>query len=171
MSRCSVHESVDDCWDIELPQVRILLPNPNKDNRFARRVHHVDSSADFLIHSVELGEHYAVDCARIVRVDGKVDQGLVELSQLVNSVIADKSFTDEQDHVWRVDVNKFCQLAHESLIALHATCSVNQHHIVVLVLRIEQSFFGDHSRIIFVALLIERDIEAGSVSCELLDST
>ena len=61
------------------------------------------------------------------------------------------------------------KLSHKSFIALHAPGRVNQHDIVVLVLGVKQGLFGDHGRIVLVALLIEWHVEAGSVSRQLFD--
>ena len=54
---------------------------------------------------------------------------------------------------------------------MHPAGGVDKHDIVMLVLGIKESLLRDHSRIIFVALLVQGNVEAGSMSCELLDST
>ena len=54
---------------------------------------------------------------------------------------------------------------------MHPASGVNEHDIVMLVLGIEESLLRDHSRIILVALFVQGNVEAGSMSCELLDCT
>ena len=71
------------------------MANTHEENWFASTLHHVDCSANFLIHSVELGQHDAIDASRILLNDSEIDQALIEFGQLVDSIISDKGFTDE----------------------------------------------------------------------------
>jgi len=116
---------VHNSWDVELPDVGVLLADTDEHDWLACRVNHVDGSADLVIHRVELGQDDPINSSRVVLIDCKVDQRLVELRQLVNRVVSDQGFSDEQDHIWLVDVNKLGQLSHQALVALHSACSVD----------------------------------------------
>lgn len=155
----SVYEGVDNCWHIQFSQVWILLAHTHENNGFPCRVHHVDCSAHFGVHSVELGHNDAVDCARILHIDRKVDQRLVKLGQLVNRVVSNQSFTHKKHHLWLINVNKFGKLAHKSFVALHAPCRINQHHINALISSLSQGFFCNLARIIPIAFLVEGDAQ------------
>lgn len=155
-------------WNVELSNVRVLLTDTNKDDRFPSRVHHVDGSTNLVVNSVKLGQNDPINRPWVV-FDSEVDQGLVELCQLVNGVVSDESFSNEEHHVWLVDVHKLCQLSHEPFIALHSASRVNQHNVILLVPGLLQSLFGNHSWIVLVPLLIKRDVEARSVDFELFN--
>ena len=149
----------------------ILLTNTAEDYGFTRDMHHIDGSTHFPIDGVEFSQYDSINGSRVLHIDSKVDQGLVKLRQLIDSVITDECFADKQHDVRRVDMNKFSKLSHESLISLHSSRSINQHNIVMLILCINQSFFGNDSWIVFVSLLIEGNFKAGSMCCQLLDCT
>ena len=87
--------------------MRVLLSHTDKHNRLACRMYHVDRSANFLIDSIELGQNDAINGPRVVIVDSEVDQRLVELCQLIDSVVAYERFADEKNDVWRVDMDQF----------------------------------------------------------------
>ena len=132
----SVHEGVDNGRDVELPQVGVLLSDANEDDGLAGGVDHVDGGSDLRVDSVKLGHNDSIDCARIGIIDSIVNQLLVELGELVNGIIADKSLAHEENHIRRVDVNKLSELAHESFVSLHSSSRVDQDHVVVPVLGI-----------------------------------
>jgi len=88
--------------------VRVLLSHADKHDRLSCRVYHIDGSTNFLIDSIELSQNDAINSPRVVVVDCEVDQGLVELSQLVDRVVAYERFADEKNDVWRVDMDQFC---------------------------------------------------------------
>ena len=147
----------------------VLLANSHEHDRLPGRVHHVEGSANFLIDSIEFGHDDPVNGPWVAHIDGEVNQRLIELGQLVDRIVANQSFAHEEYHVRRVDVNQFGKLAHEPFIALHTPGSVDQDHVVMLVLRLKQSFLSDHSWIVLVSLLVERNFEASCMSGELLD--
>lgn len=54
-----------------------------------------------VINSVKLGQDDAVDEAGVCHV-GVVSQGLVELSQLINSLVSNQCLPHKQNQVWLV---------------------------------------------------------------------
>ena len=102
-------------------------------------MHHVDRSSNFLIDSVELGQDDPVDGPRIGHVDSEVDERLVELGQLIDSVVADERLSNEENNIWRINVDQLGQLSHESLIALHPASCIDQYNIIAFTLCFDQS--------------------------------
>ena len=96
----SVHESIDDSRHVEFLQVWVFLANTNEQNRFASSLHHVDGRANFLIHSVEFGQHDTINGPGVRLVHCEINQRLVKLSQLIDSIVAYQSLTNEQHDVW-----------------------------------------------------------------------
>lgn len=117
-------------------------------------MHHIDRGANLLIHSIKFGENDAINSARIRHVYGEINQRLIKLSQLINGVIADQSFTHEEHHVWRVDMDQLSKLTHEALIALHPAGCIDQDDIIALVLGFDQGLLRNHCRVILVAFLV-----------------
>ena len=70
----SVHESIDNGINIELPQVGILLSNTAENNWLARLMNHVDCCANFLIDCVKLGQHNTINGPWIGLIHCEVDQ-------------------------------------------------------------------------------------------------
>ena len=66
-------------------------------------------------------------------------------------------------------MHKLGELSHQFLVALHSASSVDQDHIVVFGASLLQCFFGDDSRVILVALLVEWDVETRSMRSQLLN--
>ena len=132
-------------------------------------MYHVDRSPHFVIDSVKLSEDNAVDSPGVAFVNCEVNQGTVELSQLVDRVIACEGLTNEEHNVWLVDMHKFSQLAHQFFVSLHPASRVNQHHVVLLVPRLLKRFFSNNCWVVLVTLFIKRNVEAGSVDLKLLD--
>ena len=57
-----------------------------------------NSPTNLIIDDVELGQQYAVDQLRVGAV-GVVSKRLVKLDQLVNSLVSNQRFTDEQNQI------------------------------------------------------------------------
>lgn len=123
--------------------MRILLADADENDRFAGSLHHVESGADLIVHSIKLCQDNSVDRPRIVFVVGEVDQGLVELRQLINRVISNESFSYEKHNFRFVNMDQLGQLSHQTLIALHPSGSVDQNNIVASLLGFCDSFFGN----------------------------
>lgn len=85
--------------------MRIFLPDTNKHYWLASGLDHVESSANFLINSVELCQNDSIDSARIVLTNCEVNKTLVELCKLVNRVVSYESLSYEQNNIRRVQVN------------------------------------------------------------------
>jgi len=156
--RASGHEGANDCLYIELSQVWILLAHADEDDRLARGVNHVESGAYLLVNGVELGHDDAVNDSWILVLHGEVNERLIELGQLIDGVVADEGFTDEEDSVRLVDVNQLSERSHQGLIALHSSSSVDEHDVILLGLGLLQSFLGNHGWVVLVAFLIERHV-------------
>lgn len=73
----------------------VLLTNSYENDRLASGVYHIQSSADLLIDSIKLGHDNTVNALRVDGALGRIQQSLVELSELVYGVISDESFTNE----------------------------------------------------------------------------
>jgi len=112
--------------------VRVLLAHAHKDDGLASGVYHVEGSTYLLVNCVELSHDDAVDTLGVGCAFGRIQQSLVELCELVNSIVSDKSFTDEENNVRKVSVDQLGHGSHESFIALHAASSINQQDIVLL---------------------------------------
>ena len=147
----------------------VFLSNTNKHNWFARRINHVESSSNFIIDSIKLGHDNSVNDSWVVVLNGKVNQALVEFSQLIDGVITHKSFTNKKNCVWFVNVDKLCKCFHQGFVALHSSSCINQHNIVMFVSCFCQSFFSNDCSVVFVTLLIQRNIKTLAVSLKLLN--
>ena len=99
-------------------------------------MHHVNCRANFLVDSIKFSQNDAVNSPRISLIDCEVDECLIELSQLIDSVISYQGFSNKEHNVWRVDMDELGQLSHQPFVALHAPGRVNKHHVEVLALSI-----------------------------------
>ena len=81
----------------------ILLPDSNEQDGLTCRLHHVYGCAHLLVNGVKLCQHNAVNRPRVSLINCKVNQSLIELSQLVDSVVANESLTDEEYYVGLID--------------------------------------------------------------------
>jgi hypothetical protein len=63
-----------------------------------------------------------------------------------------------------IQMNQLGQRPHECLIALHPASRIDQDHIVLFILGLQQSFFRNNRRVVLVSFLIEWQIETGGVS-------
>lgn len=85
--------------------MRVLLAYTYEHDGLTCGVNHVQGCANLLINSVELSHDDAIYNSRILVLNGKIDERLVELRQLVNSIVANKGLTNKQDRVGLVDVD------------------------------------------------------------------
>ena len=171
LAAASSQQRLHDVLDVQVADVGVRLPCAHKDDGLARGVNHIQGSANFLVNSVELGHDDSVDNSWILILNGKVDQRLVELGQLINRIITNKSFTNKQDSIWLIDMNQLSECSHQGLITLHSSGSVNKDNIIFLAFSFLQSLFGNNCWIIFVAFLIKRNVKTSSMSLKLLYST
>lgn len=51
---------------------------------------------------------------------------------MIDAIVADQSFTDEEHEVWLVLHNELGQGAHQWLVVLHSTRGVDQHDVMTL---------------------------------------
>lgn len=151
--------------------MRVFLTNSYKNNRLSCSVHHIQCCPNFVVHRIEFSHYNTINYSRILLLNCKVNQWLVELCKLVNWVVPYQCFTYKQDNIRLVDVDKFCESFHQRLISLHSSSSVNQDNIVFLAFCILNCFFGNDSRIVFVAFVIQGNFKALSMSHQLLNSS
>lgn len=83
----------------------ILLTNSNKHDWLASRVDHIKCSPHLLVNSIKLGQDDAINCSRVLNAYCEVNQTLVELSQLVNSVVSYESFAHKQHDIRLINVD------------------------------------------------------------------
>lgn len=79
--------------------MRILLTYSNENNGLAGSVDHVERGADFFVNRVELGKHDPVNSSRIRGRDSVVNEALVELSQLIDCVVANKCLAHKKHNI------------------------------------------------------------------------
>lgn len=60
---------------------------------------------NLVINGVKLGEDYSIDEAGVVRV-GEICQGVVELGELIHSLIPYQSFSNKQHQVWTIHLDQ-----------------------------------------------------------------
>ena len=68
-------------------------------------------------------------------------------------------------------MHELCQSLHEVFVSLHSSSSINEQDIIALALGFLEGLLGNNCRVILVALLIEGDVQAGTVSLKLLNGT
>ena len=85
--------------------MRVFLANADENDWLSCSVDHIECSPNFLVDGVKLGQDDAINCSWVFNTHRKVNQTLVELSQLVNRIIADESFTHKQNDIGLVDVD------------------------------------------------------------------
>ena len=149
----------------------VLLAHTDENDGFARGIDHVESGTDLVIDCVELGHDNGIDDPWVVVLDSKIDQRLVEFGQLVDGIISNQGLSNEENGIRLVDVDQLGQGLHEGLVALHTAGCIDQDDVVVLVLGLSKCLFGDDGRVIFVAFLVKRNLEARSMSLKLLDGS
>lgn len=132
----------------------VFLADTHEEDWLTGTLNHVDCCADFLIDCVKLSQDNTINTSRIRLYHSKINQALIELSQLINSIITNKGFTDKQDYVGLVDVDELRQLAHKLFVALHAACCVDQDDIVAFITGFLDCFLCDCCRIILVAFFV-----------------
>lgn len=59
--------------------MRVLLSDSDEHDWLASCVDHVEGGSHLLVHSIELGHDDAINSTRVLVLNGKVNQGLVEL--------------------------------------------------------------------------------------------
>ena len=104
----------------------VLLTDTHEDDRFSCGVDHVEGGAHLLIDSVKFGKDNTVDCARVRVGDGIVNQGLIELCELINRIIANEGLSNEEDNIRVVNVHELRQSLHQVFVALHSSCCINE---------------------------------------------
>ena len=67
----------------------VLLADTNEDDWFSCGVDHVKGGAHLLIDRVKFGQDNAVDCSWVRVGDCIVNEGLIELCELIYSIITD----------------------------------------------------------------------------------
>ena len=134
--------------------MRVLLANTDEHDWFTCCVNHVKRSSYLLIDSVKFGHNNSINGSRVIILNSIINQSLVEFGQLINSVISNQSFSNEKYSVRLVDMNKFSEGLHQSLVTLHPSSRVNKDDIVLFVFSLLKCFFGDHCRVIFIAFMV-----------------
>jgi len=81
------------------------LADANEHDWLASRVDHIERSPDLLVDSIKLGQDDTINCPWVLNTYREVNQTLVELDQLVNSIVTDESFTHKQHDIGLVDVD------------------------------------------------------------------
>lgn len=127
----SGQQGVDHRADIEFLQVGVLLPHSNIEDGFGGGIHQGKGGSNFVIDCVELGQDNGID-ACFVGICGLLLNCLIELSDLIDSVVAHQCLSDEHYKVGFVYLNNLRQLFHEGLVVLHPACCVNQDHVYSL---------------------------------------
>mmetsp|Transcript_25438 Transcript_25438/g.55231 ORF Transcript_25438/g.55231 Transcript_25438/m.55231 type:complete len:328 (+) Transcript_25438:710-1693(+) len=169
---CLLEERVDDALDVELLEIHVGLAAAHKHDGRTAAVHHGHCCANLVVNRVKLGQHDAVDdVLGGGGRGGQVIEGSVELDQLIHCVIADQRLANKEHEVGLVDVDEVAEGAHERLVVLHASCSVHQHHVPAVTLSLLHCLKCHLSRILLVAALIQRHLQASAMSLELLNRT
>jgi len=75
---CSVHKGVNNCLHIEFLEVRVLLTNTDKNNRFASGVHHIQSRSNLFINRIKLCHDDSINALWIVTGGCRIKQSLVD---------------------------------------------------------------------------------------------
>mmetsp|Transcript_2460 Transcript_2460/g.3991 ORF Transcript_2460/g.3991 Transcript_2460/m.3991 type:complete len:220 (-) Transcript_2460:340-999(-) len=144
-------------------QVVIILSSANKHDGFPRLVRHGNGSANFIIDGIKLGQNDAIDQVRI-----SIElQRSIKLHQLIDSVISDQRFADKQGQIRLIALNERHQRAHQRRIVLHSACSVDEHHIVFLLLALLNGSQSDSASISRIALTEQPHIECTAVRLQL----
>ena len=120
----SVYQSVNHSLNIKFLQMRVFLTNSYKNNRLSCSVNHIQCCPNFVVYRIEFSHYNTINYSRILLLNCKVNQWLIELCKLVNWVVSNQSFTYKQDNIRLVDVDKFCESFHQRLISLHSSGSV-----------------------------------------------
>lgn len=105
----SVHEEVDDGIDIEFLEVSVLLADTDKEDGDAGGVDHGEGGTDFLIDSVELGEHDSIDETRLLIDRSVLVEGGVEFGQLVYSIVSHEGLSHKEHQIRLVHVHQLGQ--------------------------------------------------------------
>lgn len=120
----SCKERLDDCADVEFPEVRVFLAHSNIQHRFACCVAHGYCCAHLVVNCVELREDYTIDLP--LRVDGtELGQGLIELADLIDSIIPHQSLSNEDDQVRLVHIHQSSKCFHQRSVVLHSTSCID----------------------------------------------
>jgi len=85
--------------------MRVFLAYSHKYNWFASGVHHIESSTHFVIDSIKLGHDDAINSARVIVLDSIVNKLLIKFSELIDSIIPNKSFPHKQNYIRIVHMN------------------------------------------------------------------
>lgn len=115
----SLEQAVDNLLCLQSGQVLVRLAHSNKHYRCTACIHHRQRSTHLVVNGIKLGEHNAVNQVWFLPARGQVRQALVELGQLVNSVIADERFADKEHEIGVVAADKGGKGAHKGLVILH----------------------------------------------------
>jgi len=144
--------------------MRILLANTDENNWFSCSVNHVKSSTNFIIYCVKFGHDNSINCSWIIILNRVINQTLIELLKLINGIISYESFSYKQNSIRLIDMNQFGKSFHQSFISLHSSSCINQNNIIVFSFCFLQSFLSNNSWVIFVALLIKRNVKTFAMS-------
>lgn len=77
--------------------------------------------AYLVVNGVHLCQNKTLNHLRSRR-PGQISKPLVELGELIHSIIAHQCLTHKQGQIWLVQVDEVAQGAHEWLVILHAAC-------------------------------------------------
>lgn len=129
------------------------------------------------VDGVELGEDDGIDETRLLLL-AHIGQCAIELAHLIDSIGTNEGLTDEEDEVRLVDRDQLRECAHEWLIVLHATGSIDQNDVHAVATRLANRILRDVRSIAIVPArvqwhFLERRLSAQAlrVRAELLDGT
>ena len=78
------------------------------------------SDADFVIDGVKFCEDDSIDESGSGGC-GEIGQTLIELCQLIHSIVSDKCLSNEEYQIWFIQIDQAGKCTHQGLIVLHTT--------------------------------------------------
>lgn len=92
----------------------------------------------------------------------------IELLELVDSIVSNQGFSHEENKIRIVDVDELDKVAHQSLVVLHSSSSIDQADIEPVLVGILQRVESDIGRVLGVSSLEEVDSQSVNVDTQLL---
>lgn len=120
-----------DSAHIQFLQIGVLLAHSHVQDGFGGGVDQREGSAHLVINGVKLRQQNGIDLW-LEGLCGLLEQGIVELGDLVHCIVAHQCLTNKYHQVGLVHLHQSGQFLHEWGVVLHASSSVHQDCVDVL---------------------------------------
>lgn len=130
-----------------------MLPRPQEQHRYPRRMHHADQRAHHVAHRIAFADHEPIEPSPRTK-------RRIEVPRLRHRVRPDERLAHHQDLIRLRELGELLERRHQTLVVVPAAGGVDKHDVEAACGGVRDGVFGDVGRVFAVALFVQLDAAA-----------